>query len=326
MKVTLLAGFVLWASLSGMALETTPARAPATVAPAPAPAAAPTTASSAAPTVAPAPTLPVTTHGQTVTILGTGFPNAAIKVLLRTGSEAKGETGIPITAAGSADGKNVTFKVPDNVPAGDYLVALSIDGKELPVPGDLRIAAEARVKPAIDSISPSTDYMGADQNAFSFEISGQNLAQVATDNRVIRVDSGPVPAGTAEECTDAKTMAKYQKICLSYELGMEGRKLEGQQLSSGDLGRSGKLQGPGGEQRVERAAACVFAHARRDTALDGDRDLSGDIRHRAGAGVERRGRGTGWPARVRACGAPSFWTGRATPTACRSSRCLPGPR
>jgi len=264
MKVTLLAGFVLWASLSGMALETTPARAPATVAPAPAPAAAPTTASSAAPTVAPAPTLPVTTHGQTVTVFGTGFPNAPIKVLLRTGSEAKGETGIPITAAGSADGKNVTFKVPDNVPAGDYLVALSIDGKELPVPGDLRIAADATVKPAIDSISPSTDYMGADQNAFSFEISGQNLAQVATDNRVIRVDSGPVPAGTAEECTDAKTMAKYQKICLSYELGMEGRKLRVSNY------RPGTWEGPASFKvqvgnNVSNAQQLVFSHMRAET-------------------------------------------------------------
>jgi hypothetical protein len=262
MKVTLLASFVLWASLSGMALETTPAPAPAKAAPAPA--AAPATASFAAPTVAPAPTLPITTHGQTVTIFGTGFPNAAIKVLLRTGSETKGDTGIPIAATASTDGKNVSFKVPDSVPAGDYLVALSIDGKELPVPGDLRIVADSTVKPAIDSISPSTDYMGADQNAFSFEISGQNLAQVATDNTVIRVDSGPLPAGTAEECADAKAMAKYQKICLSYESGMEGRKLRVSNY------RPGNWEGPASFKvqvgnNVSNAQQLVFSHMRAET-------------------------------------------------------------
>jgi hypothetical protein len=221
MKVALQACFVLWASLGGMALETTPA--PATTAPAPA--ATPASGSSAAPAVAPAPTLPITTHGQTVTIFGIGFPNAAIKVLLRTGSEAKGDTGIPIAATASADGKNVTFKVPDNVPAGDYLVALAIDGKELPVPGDLRIVADSTVKPTIDSIAPATDYLGADETGFSFLIAGENLAHLATDNTVIRVGYGPLSAGTADECANLAAMAKHLKICLSYDQGMEGRKL-----------------------------------------------------------------------------------------------------
>jgi hypothetical protein len=262
MKVTLLASFVLWASLSGMALETKPAPAPAMAAPAPAAASA--TASSAAPTVAPTPSLPITTHGQTVTIFGTGFPNVPIKLFLRTGSEAKGDTGIPITATASTDGKNVSFKVPDNVPAGDYLVALSIDGKELPVPGELRIAADAAVKPAIDSISPSTDYMGTDQSGFSFEISGQNLAQVATDNTVIRVDSGPLPAGNAEECADAKAMAKYQKLCLSYESGMEGRKLRVSNY------RPGNWEGPASFKvqvgnNVSNAQQLVFSRMRAET-------------------------------------------------------------
>jgi hypothetical protein len=176
--------------------------------------------------VAAAPSLPVTTHGQTVTIFGTNFPTGSpIKVLLRTGSEVKGDTGILIDAKASADGKNVSFKVPDNVPAGDYLAALSIDGKELPVPGELRIAADATAKPTIDSIAPSTDYLGSDESGFAFVIAGQNLAQVATDNIVRLVGSGPLSVGSAEECASAQAIAKHEKICLSYDQGMEGRKL-----------------------------------------------------------------------------------------------------
>lgn len=219
MKIALPGFLVLWAGLAAGTSQPLPVVPPATPPAAPAPA--PTTG----PQVSPAPSLPVTTHGQTVTIYGSAFPASAIKVFLRTGNEAKGDTGIPIPATAGADGKTVTFKVPNDVPAGDYLVALTVDGKELAVPGELRIAADATVTPHIDSIAPSTDYLGEDQSGFSFAISGQNLAQVATDNIVIRVDSGPMPAGNAQECANAQAMAKHSKLCLSYEPGMEGRKL-----------------------------------------------------------------------------------------------------
>ena len=211
---------IVWAILGGTALAAAQAGPSSTAPPAPSAAAA-----SSAPAVAPAPALPITTHGQTVTIYGSGFPNAAIRVLLRTGNEAKGETGIPVAAQASTDGKDVSFKVPENVPNGDYLVALAIDGKELPVPGELRIVAEATVKPTIDSIAPSTDYLGSDESGFSFVIAGQNLAHLATDNTLIRVGYGPLSAGNAAECASVAAMAKHQKVCLSYDQGMEGRKL-----------------------------------------------------------------------------------------------------
>jgi len=262
MKVALQACIVLWASLGGMALETTPAPSPATTAPAPA--AAPATASSAAPTVAPAPSLPVTTHGQTVTIFGTGFPNAAVKVFLRTGSETKGDTGIPLAATASSDGKNVSFKVPDNVPAGDYLVALAIDGKELSVPGELRIVPDATAKPTIDSIAPATDYLGADESGFSFLIAGQNLAHLAADNTVIRVGYGPLSAGTAAECATSASMAQMPKICLSYDQGMEGRKLNVRNYHPPNLEGPASFEVQVGSN-VSNAQQLVFSRIRAET-------------------------------------------------------------
>jgi hypothetical protein len=199
-----------------------------------------------------------------MTIFGSGFPNSAIKAMLRTGNEAKGDPGIPIAAQASADGKNVTFKVPNDVPAGDYLVALAIDGKELPVPGELRIAADATVKPTIESIAPSTDYLGDDESGFSFVIAGQNLAHVATDNIVIRVGYGPLSAGNAKECENAAAMASHQKICLSYDEGMEERKLNVRNYHPPNLEGPASFEVQVGNN-VSTAQQLVFSRIRAET-------------------------------------------------------------
>lgn len=179
----------------------------------------------AATTLSAVPTLPVTTRGQTVTIFGDGFPNAPIKVYLRTGNEGKNDMGFPIAGLASADGKNVTFKVPDDAPAGDFLVILGIDTQQLPIPGELRITPDAAAKVSLDSIAPGTDYLGDTETGFDFAIAGTNLARVATDNTVIVVDHGPLRAGSPAECATQAAMDASGKICLSYEPGMEGQKL-----------------------------------------------------------------------------------------------------
>lgn len=180
---------------------------------------------SAAPSVSAVPTLPVTTHGQTVTIFGDGFPNAPIKVYLRTGNEGKDDPGFPIAGLASADGKSLTFKVPDDAPAGDFLVVLGIDTQQIPVPGELRITPDAAAKVSLDAIAPGTDYLGDNKSGFDFVIAGTNLARQAGDNIVIVVDHGPLSAGSAAECASQAAMDASRKICLSYEPGMEGQKL-----------------------------------------------------------------------------------------------------
>lgn len=179
-------------------------------------------AASAATAVSPQPNLPETGPGQTVTVSGTGFTKGPMKVVLRTGKE--GDTGIPLDGT-ATDDKTVTFKLPDNLPAGDYLVSLRADNQDLPVPGSLRVVPPALAKPNIDSIAPATDYLNSGSNGFDLIISGQNLAHRAADNTVIAVGYGPLSAGSDAECADLAARNKHDKICLSYEQGMEGQKL-----------------------------------------------------------------------------------------------------
>lgn len=176
-------------------------------------------------TVSPLPTLPVTTHGQSITVFGGDFPNAPIKVYLRKGNEAKNDPGYPIAGVASQDGKNVTFKVPNDAPVGDFLVVLGIDTQEIAVPGELRIAPDAAAKVTLDSIAPATDYLGVDRAGFDFVAAGQNFAHVAADNIVIVVGHGALSAGSKDECATQAAMNQSQKICLSYDPGMEGQKL-----------------------------------------------------------------------------------------------------
>ena len=172
--------------------------------------------------VSPLLTLPVTTRGQSVTIYGT-FPNVPVKVNLSSGKS--GDKDIPIDATRSDDGRSISFKAPLNGPVGDFLVFAEVGTQELPVPGELRIQADEMAKVILDSISPPTDYLSSGSDGFDFVMSGQNLAHAAADNTVIRVGYGPLDAGTAVECADLAAMRKAKKICLSYDPGAEGQRL-----------------------------------------------------------------------------------------------------
>jgi hypothetical protein len=178
------------------------------------------------PTVSPTPALPTTTRGQTVTVAGENLPAQGVHVLLRTGKEGKGDKGLAIDAVVATDGKSLSFKLPkDNFDTGRYLVYVAFDSKELPVPGDLTVVSDESAKVRVDSIYPATDYGNDKDKAYDFEISGENLAQAPNDNIIEVVGHGPLTVGSAEECRSYAQSKQYQKICLSYEPGMEGKKL-----------------------------------------------------------------------------------------------------
>ena len=219
MKVRLLiavAVLVLFLSVSSAAADALQASSPAPGASTPA------TVTTTAASISSLLTLPVTTRGQSVTIYGT-FPNVPVKVSLSSGKA--GDKDIPIDATRSDDGKSISFKAPLNGPVGDFLVFAEVGSQELPVPGELRIQADEMAKATLDSISPATDYLSSGSDGFDFVMAGQNLAHAAADNTVIRVGYGPLDTGTAAECVDLAAMRKAKKICVSYDPGAEGQRL-----------------------------------------------------------------------------------------------------
>jgi hypothetical protein len=178
--------------------------------------------------VSPVPALPATTRGQTVTIQGENFPASGVKAVLRTGKEREGNKGVILDATVANDGKSLSFKLPEgHFDTGRYLVFLDFDSTELAVPGDLTVLPDQLAKIQIDSISPPTAYASNKERGYDFDISGTNLGQAPNDNILEVVGAGPQPVGTPEECSTYASSHPpiYQKTCLSYEPGMETRKL-----------------------------------------------------------------------------------------------------
>jgi hypothetical protein len=175
------------------------------------------------------PSLPAVTRGSTVKVTAKegAFPKQGVKVYLRTGNERDGDNGTPTDAVVSDDGTSLSFKVPsDHFETGRYLVLISFDSKTLPVAGELQVLSDQSAKVKIDSISPATDYHSDSDNGFDFEISGENLGQVPTDNILEVVGQGPQAVGSTAECQKYAETHNYDKICLSYDPGMETRKLK----------------------------------------------------------------------------------------------------
>ena len=163
------------------------------------------------------PTLPTITRGQTVTVIGHNL-NATVGVALRTGKA--GEV-VEIPAEVAASGESVSFKVPkDNFTTGRYLVFLRLPGKELAVPGELRIIQDDAAKVEIDSISPTTAYPDGFGH-YEFQISGTNLGQAAVDNSLLLVGAGW--QSFAEK--DCAAVGDQNVACLHYENGMGARRL-----------------------------------------------------------------------------------------------------
>jgi len=125
------------------------------------------------------------------------------------------------------DGKSLSFQIPQgSFETGRYLVFVTVDSKELPVPGDLPVLSDEPAQVKIDSISPVTVYPTGTNNTYDFEISGENLGNAPGDDIVEVVGRGPQTAGSAEDCKKYASNQAYKKMCLSYDPGMERRKLK----------------------------------------------------------------------------------------------------
>jgi hypothetical protein len=180
------------------------------------------------PSVSSVPALPVTTRGQTVTVLGDHFPAQGVTVFLRTGKEVDkpGNKGFSLDAVVASDGKSLSFRLPeDHFDTGRYLVYIDFDSTELAVPGDLTVLPDQAAKVQIDSIFPATDYRSDNDDGYDFDISGTNLGQTPDDNILEVVGAGPQPIGTPTECQEYAVSKFFKKVCLSYQPGMETRRL-----------------------------------------------------------------------------------------------------
>jgi hypothetical protein len=195
-------------------------------------------AAECSPTISGAPELPSITRGQVVTVQGDCLPKQGVKVVLRTGKEKQGDKGLsPLDAKVADDGKSLSFQIPQaSFETGRYLVFVTVDSKELLVPGDLRVLSDELAKVKIDSISPVTVYPAGTNNTYDFEISGENLGKAPGDNIVDVVGRGPQIAGSPEDCKKYASNQAYDKMCLSYDPGMEGRKLEVTGFNAGNHG------------------------------------------------------------------------------------------
>jgi hypothetical protein len=193
-------------------------------------------AAECSPTISSVPELPSITRGQTVTVLGDCLPKQGVKVALRTGKEKQGDKGLPpLDAKVADDGKSLSFQIPlGSFETGRYLVFVSLDSKELPVPGDLRVLSDEPAKVKIDSMSPVTVYPTGTNNTYDFEISGENLGKAPDDNIVEVVGRGPQTAGSSEDCKRYASDQAYEKMCLSYGPGMEGKKLKVSGFNAGN--------------------------------------------------------------------------------------------
>lgn len=181
----------------------------------------------AEPVISPEPALPSLTRGQEVVVHGKEFPppdeKGGYQVILNSG---KPEERIMLPAK-RVDANAFSFTLPntnDQLPAGRYLVSVRMAGKEYQVPGDLRVLPDSLAPVHLDAIYPLTAYPSG-KPGNDFDISGQNLAAVPQDNRLIVVDRGPVSVGDAKECDEMKRTGHFTKTCLFVEPGMETRKV-----------------------------------------------------------------------------------------------------
>lgn len=193
-------------------------------------------AADCSPTILGEPELPSVARGQTVTVRGDCLPKQGVKVVLRTGKEKPGDKGLPpLDAKVADDGKSLSFQIPQgSFETGRYLVFVTVDSKELPVPGDLNVVSDQAAKVKIDSISPGTVYPTGANNRYDFEISGENMGKGPGDNIVEVVGRGPQTLGSPDDCKQYASNQKFENMCLSYDPGMEGRKLKVTGFKAGD--------------------------------------------------------------------------------------------
>jgi hypothetical protein len=179
----------------------------------------------AEPVISSTPDLPEITRGQEVTVHGQGFPKpddkGAYEVFL-----SSGKLGDRITLPAKwVDANTFTFALPpDKVPTDRYLVSVRIAGKDLLIPGDLRVLADASAPVRLDGVYPITAYP-TEHTGCDFDITGQNLAAKPQDNMILVVGRGPILLGDANECEESRKTGHYKKTCLYVDPGMETLKV-----------------------------------------------------------------------------------------------------
>ena len=177
------------------------------------------------PVIAPEPALPEITLGEEVAVHAQDLPQpdatTAYVVYLSNGKDpSANRIALP---AKWVDAKTFTFAVPsEKVPVGRYLVSVSIAGKELAVPGDLRVQAPASAPVHLDGIYPATSYP-TDSGGFDFVIAGQHLGALAQSNHILVVGRGELSVGSPQEC--ATPSAGAPKTCVYVDAGTQTPKL-----------------------------------------------------------------------------------------------------
>lgn len=163
--------------------------------------------------------LPDVTPGKIVELTGKRFPkNKKIKVYLCNGREKDCEEENSVEVA-SSDGSIISFKTPDDLQPGRYLLYVQFDGqKKWPVPGELRaLSDEVKDEVKLVSVYPDEPVPRGD-GSFDFEIIGENLP--AKDTTVV-LDTDKRAALIDKRCADEKDRGP----CLKMDTADDGRKL-----------------------------------------------------------------------------------------------------
>jgi hypothetical protein len=115
--------------------------------------------------------------------------------------------------------------LPKDLATGRYLVRLVLGPAEFEVPGHLQVLEDDALRVQLESIIPVTGYVSVKHDGFDFDIAGPNLARSSQDNIIQVVGEGPQAVGSEIECKNYERNSHYDKLCLSYDPGMEGKRV-----------------------------------------------------------------------------------------------------
>lgn len=168
--------------------------------------------------------LPGIKSGQDVTVNGDHFPASGIKVRLSTGR--KNDQPFEREVSVQADGKALTFDA--DVPRESYLVSVLVGGKDLSVPGVLRVLADSEAQVKLTAIHPLTQYPNAVSGDYDLVFVGENFSPDPKRNTIEVVGRGPESVITSDDCKTAfaAQSVESRKPCLEVPKGLETRELK----------------------------------------------------------------------------------------------------
>ncbi|HYR84053.1 MAG TPA: hypothetical protein VE422_08250 [Terriglobia bacterium] len=145
--------------------------------------------------------------GEHVTFEGKNLPPLAtvVTVFLKTASDddkPKALPGVVTSDPNKPNSRLVDFRIEDLQPLR-YLVAVGIDKKQYPVPGELRVVSPRNAH--LEELKPGVAYPEKFWGNFTVNLSGQNLGTARKDIVLEVEGEGPVPLDTKAVCNaDAK--------------------------------------------------------------------------------------------------------------------------